>query len=157
MIWGLLLFVAGLFLIVAEFIVPGLICGILGTVLVISSAVLLIQAFPDAILLILVGELLGLLFAVVGGMYLLSRTRAAKGLILESSQQADSGWVASETDTDLLGRTGEAFTVLRPAGTIVVDGKRVDAVSSGEHIEKGSTIRVIETQGSRVVVEKVSE
>ena len=154
MMWGLIFAVVGIFLILAEFIVPGLICGILGTGLVITSAVLLIQAYPDAAVLIIGGELLGILFAVMGGMYLLSRTRAAKGLILSTSQQADSGWVATETDTDLLGRTGKAFTVLRPAGTVVVDGKRVDAVSSGEHIEKGSSIRVIEVHGSRVVVEK---
>ena len=155
MTWGLILAVVGIFLILAEFIVPGMICGILGTGLVITSAVLLIQAYPDAAVLIIGAELLGILFAVIGGMYLLSRTRAAKGLILSTSQQADSGWVASETDTELIGRTGEAFTVLRPAGVVVVDGKRVDAVSSGEHIEKGSSVRVIEVHGSRVVVEKV--
>ena len=154
MTWGLVLAAVGIFLILAEFIVPGLICGILGTGLVITSAVLLIQAYPDAAVLIIGGELLGILFAVMGGMYLLSRTRAARGLILSTSQQADSGWVATETDSDLIGQTGEAFTVLRPAGTVVVDGKRVDAVSSGEHIEKGSSIRVIEVHGSRVVVEK---
>ena len=155
MTWGLVLFAVGLFLILAEFIVPGLICGIIGTVLVITSAVMLIQVHPEAAILIVGGELFGILFAVMSGMYLLSRTRAAKGLILSTSQQADSGWVATETDTDLIGQTGVAFTVLRPAGTVVVDGKRVDAVSSGEHIEKGSSVRVIEAHGSRVVVEKV--
>ena len=156
MMWALGTFVAGMALLLAEFIVPGLICGIVGVVLIVASGVLAFKVYPEHLLLIVVVELLGVAATVIAGMYMLARTRAAKGIILATSQQADAGWVAAETDHDLLGKIGSVYTALRPAGTIMVEGKRVDAVSSGDFIDKGAAIRVIETHGARVVVEKVS-
>ncbi|MCC6486790.1 MAG: NfeD family protein, partial [Candidatus Hydrogenedentes bacterium] len=44
-------------------------------------------------------------------------------------------------------------TALRPAGTIVVNGKRVSAVSTGDFISEGTAVRVVEAHGNRVVVE----
>jgi membrane-bound serine protease (ClpP class) len=153
--WVLILFAGGMVLILAEFIVPGMICGILGGLLVLSSAGLGCYTYPDYTWTIILSELVGVFAAVVLGMFLLARTRAGKNLILSSSQQADAGWVAAESDASLVGAQGEVFTALRPAGTILIHGKRVDAVSDGTFIDKGATVRVIEVHGSRVVVEQV--
>jgi len=155
--WAVILFIAGVVLILAEFIVPGLICGALGGMLVIGSGAIGCYLYPDLALMIILGELAGVFAAIILGMYILSRTRAAKGLILEHSQQAEAGWVASDTDTSLAGTEGEVFTALRPAGTIVVNGKRVDAVADGSFIDKGERVRVIEIHGNRVVVEKTGD
>jgi len=46
---------------------------------------------------------------------------------------------------------------LRPAGTIKLNGERVDAVSEGSFINKGQKVKVISVSGSRVVVRKISE
>ena len=54
----------------------------------------------------------------------------------------------------MLGLEGEAITLLRPAGTIQIGDKRVDAVSEGEYIERGSRVKVITVEGGRVVVRK---
>ena len=91
---------------------------------------------------------------VILGMYIISRTRASKGLILASSQAGDN-WVAVESDESLMGVEGIVLTALRPAGTIVVGGKRLDAVSDGSFIEEKTRVRVLEVQGSRILVERV--
>jgi len=153
--WVIVLYGAGVVLILAEFIVPGMICGILGGTFVVASGVMACYHYPDYTLFFVLGEALGVFIAITIGMYMLSRTRAGKRLILESSQQANAGWVAQETDRSLIGATGEVYTALRPAGTIMVGGKRIDAVSDGAFIDKGKRIRVIEASGSRVVVEQM--
>jgi len=54
--------------------------------------------------------------------------------------------------TALVGRTGKAATVLRPAGVMDVDGERIDVVTEGEFVELGTPVRVLYVQGNRVVV-----
>ncbi len=41
---------------------------------------------------------------------------------------------------------------LRPAGVIVIDHERIDAVSDGSYIDKGKQVEVIKVEGSRIVV-----
>ncbi len=54
-----------------------------------------------------------------------------------------------------LGKTGEAKTILRPAGVAEIDGQDVDVVTSGGFVEKGAKIKVIAQEGMRVVVRAV--
>ncbi|MFM1871623.1 MAG: hypothetical protein RL398_1045, partial [Planctomycetota bacterium] len=57
--------------------------------------------------------------------------------------------------TRLVGRTGPAATVLRPAGAIEIDGERIDVVTEGEFVAAGTEVRVLYVRGSRVVVAAV--
>ncbi len=52
----------------------------------------------------------------------------------------------------MLGREGVAMTDLRPAGTVLIGEERVDAVSESEWIEDGTVIRVVSSEGYRLVV-----
>jgi membrane-bound ClpP family serine protease len=56
----------------------------------------------------------------------------------------------------LMGEVGRTITPLRPAGTTDFDGQRVDTVSEGIMIERGSTVRVVAVEGRRVVVRPVT-
>jgi len=153
-VWVILLFLAGVALILAEFVVPGAVCGIAGGILVIvSCGIGVIHAGENAVWLVL-AEVCGVVVCIFAGFYMLGRTRLGKFLVLEQSQDAGEGWVAWETDESLVGATGNVVARLRPAGIIQIDGKRVDAVSTGEFIEKGARVRVTEVHGSRVVVER---
>ncbi|MCX5770363.1 MAG: hypothetical protein NTZ09_08840 [Candidatus Hydrogenedentes bacterium] len=125
--------------------------------MIIASLVLAVKNIQDYALLIVILQLVGVLFAVIGGMYLLPRSRLSRRLILSDSQQADAGWVSADTESHLVGSEGVVHTALRPAGSIVVHGKRYDAVANGSFIDKGRRIRVIEVHGSRVVVEAADE
>jgi membrane-bound serine protease (ClpP class) len=77
---------------------------------------------------------------------------AIRRLTLKASVEGGS----FEADYDgLLGREGQAHTNLRPAGIVVIDGKKLDVVTSGEQIEKGSRVRVSKVEGNRVIVRSV--
>ena len=52
----------------------------------------------------------------------------------------------------LVGRIGKSTTVLRPTGTIELEGERYDVVTEGEFVELGASVRVLYVQGNRVVV-----
>jgi len=54
----------------------------------------------------------------------------------------------------LLGRTGHALTVLRPAGVADIDGLRIDVITEGDFLDAGTPIIVSHVEGVRVVVEK---
>ena len=84
------------------------------------------------------------------------RTFMGKRLILSKNQSPETGY-ASHTDFQyetLKGETGTTETPLRPAGSIIVQGKRYSAVTDGEFIEQGVSVRVIHTEGNRIVVRK---
>ena len=157
MIWVVILFAAGIILVLAEFLIPGMVAGILGTTMIIASAIVAIVNFPEAALVVIIGELAGVAAAVVLGIWLMSRSIVARRLVLQNSQDAGAGWVAVESDMSLKGADGKVFTPLRPAGTIIIKGRRIDAVSDGTFIDAGETVRVIEVNGSRVVVERKAQ
>jgi len=53
------------------------------------------------------------------------------------------------------GTTGIAQTILRPAGTALIGGVPVDVVTDGEFLDAGTSVRVSEVSGNRIVVEKL--
>ena len=58
--------------------------------------------------------------------------------------------------SSLRGEVGKTLTPLRPAGTSQISGRRVDTVAQGVMIDRGEWVRVIDVQGNRVVVTRVS-
>ena len=52
----------------------------------------------------------------------------------------------------LVGKEGQSVTDLRPSGVARIDGSKYSVVTSGEYIERDERIRVLRTEGSRVVV-----
>jgi membrane-bound ClpP family serine protease len=57
----------------------------------------------------------------------------------------------------LVGRVGEAKSLMLPGGVVLIDGHHVDAVSEGMAIDKGAWVKVVEVRGTRVVVRPTSE
>jgi membrane-bound serine protease (ClpP class) len=153
MVWPIVLFLLGITLIVLEFVLPGIICGVGGVVLLCISAIMGIDAYPDYAFSIILGEFFGAAVGVAAGLFLLTRTSHLTGLSLETTLSEESGYVNVISNIDLVGRNGVVMTPLRPAGTIVVNGERLDAVSDGSFIGEGQYVRVLEVQGNRVVVE----
>lgn len=156
MFWPLLLFVLGICLIVLEFVLPGVISGIAGVVLLCVSAGLAINAYPEYTVWIVMGEFFGIAIGIGVGLVVLTKTSRLTGLSLETSLSEESGYVNLASNTALIGRRGTVMTILRPAGTIVVDGERYDAVSDGDFIDEGSKVTVLEVHGNRVVVERAA-
>lgn len=56
----------------------------------------------------------------------------------------------------LLHEQGQAETDLHPGGIARIGGRRIDVVSAGELIPRGSDVRVTAVEGNRVVVEQAT-
>jgi membrane-bound serine protease (ClpP class) len=153
MLWIILLYAGGIALILAEFLLPGGILGVAGALCLLGSAGMVIYLYPGEAFWVVIVQLLGLFMSVPLGFYMLPRIGLGRRLILADEQLIEEGYVSNESDASLLNQIGEAYTYLRPSGTIVVDGKRMGAVTTGGFIQKGDSVRIVEVHGNRIVVE----
>ncbi len=145
----IILSVLGFLMIFAEVYLPGGVIGALGGISLLAAVAISYGEYGFG-----VGTLLLVVFLVVGvtvltlGFYILPKTRAGKVLVLNSSLEGD-GLVAS---TLAPGTPGSALTDLRPSGTAVIDGKRLDVLAQTGHIKRGSEIQVVRTEGPKIIV-----
>ena len=77
------------------------------------------------------------------------------GLILDEKQRNRDGYTGSKDKTDLIGAIAVCSTDLRPAGTVIVEGEPFDVVTEGDFVKKGDIVKVINVEGSRVVVRRI--
>jgi membrane-bound serine protease (ClpP class) len=84
-------------------------------------------------------------------MTFLPRLPFGRGIVLSRSLDED-GASRGDAHEVLVGRAGTALTPLRPAGTALIDGARVDVVADGEFVPKGARVEVVQREGHRVVV-----
>ena len=87
------------------------------------------------------------------GLWIAPRTRLGRTVILKTAQNSEDGFQAPPQElATLVGHTGQSASPLRPAGVALIDGKRVDVVTSGEFIQPDTEVEVIAVEGRRVVV-----
>ncbi len=153
MMWVLLLFIAGITLILAEVLLPGAICGTLGIICLMGSAGLAIYEFPGQAFWIIMAELVGVFVSIAIGFYVFPKIGLGRKMILANEQNVDDGYVSNVTDESLMDQVATAFTALRPAGTILLGDRRIDAVTTGNFIDEGDSVRIVEVHGNRIVVE----
>lgn len=151
--WIIVLGVAGFLLLAAEVFVPGMVLGILGSLCLVGSVVVAYLkhgAFVGAITLVVV--LVGSTVGFFVWMALFPRTSIGRKLILASEPAP-----ADKSRADgLLGQIGEALTPLRPAGTILLGGRKLDVISEGELVEAGDAVEIIRHEGLRTIVRKTA-
>jgi membrane-bound serine protease (ClpP class) len=80
---------------------------------------------------------------------------ARSGVFLVTKGDREEGWTSAVRRPDLVGREGVALTDLRPAGTVLVGEERMDAVAESGWVEDGTKIRVVSSEGYRLVVRPV--
>lgn len=165
--WEVVLFVIGVVLLLAEiFVIPGFgIAGITGlTAVLLALGFSLIGnvgfSFPSgeaisSAVLTLASSLVMLVIAMFSLGRFLPRSQRFGQLVLAPTLSTDTGYTSADTHTEWLGRTGVAITGLRPSGTAEIDDNRIDVYTSGEYIEKGTAVEVVEVRGSRVRVREV--
>jgi len=160
----IIIFVVGIGLLLLEiFVIPGFgIAGVLGILMIISGIFLgLVGDFPIIDFDLFKTAILQLTFSLLASLIIfyfllkyLPKTKMFNKLILNKNIEEKSGYTAKKEVSALVGKEGIAITDLRPSGAVKIDGKRIDAVTHGEYIEKGSGVTVVEEEGSKVVVEK---
>jgi membrane-bound serine protease (ClpP class) len=145
------LLIAGALLILLETILPGLVAGILGFVCVCIGVALSYNRFDlQTANTVLVAVMI---VGVIGTIFYVKYFPESRVARLFVSKRA-IGEIGAENPS-LLHQTGQALTKLRPSGTAVINGKRVDVVSEGAFIEAGQPIKVVALEGLRVVVRAV--
>lgn len=151
---------AGFLLMVAELFIPS--GGVLSVLSIAALAVGVALTFFKSTTIgwyTLVGVFIAL--PVVGGMLfkLWPKTPLGKRFILEAPQDDASVAVmaAHEELEDLRGKFGQAISVLRPAGMVDFEGRRVDSITEGMMIQPGQWVRCIDVRAGKVVVRPVDK
>lgn len=159
----LLLVGSGLMLLVLEvFVIPGFgLAGIVGIGALLAGLSLSFVGAGDTWQFILAAAgrvVLSLLLALAASLALLRylpRLPFGRRLILETGLAAEAGFASAPPNDDRwLGKSGTAFSPLRPAGIAEIEGERVDVVSDGEFIEPGVPITATRVDGNRIVVRR---
>jgi membrane-bound serine protease (ClpP class) len=148
-----ILLVAGVVLLLLETVLPGLIAGIVGFCCLMAGVVLgyvEFGAYTGNIILVLV--LAGLVIGFACWVRFFPETGVARLLVSKGT----SGDIKTE-QPQLLNQTGVTYTQLRPSGTALINGKRVDVVTEGALIPRGTPVRVVAVEGLRVVVRASDE
>jgi membrane-bound serine protease (ClpP class) len=155
MIWPVLLLLLGMVFVILELFIP-------------SSGILSLLAAGSVIASIYVGFLHGMWYGVASlalaivvvpvflaiAIQLWPRTPIGRLIFMQPATEdevlpQDEEYRERHT---LLGKFGIAKTKMLPSGAVVVEGRTYDAVSRGNPIEPGETVRVISVSGNRVVV-----
>ena len=142
------LILVGAALLLLETVLPGMIAGIIGFACLIAGVVMAYVNFeaPTAnivMLTVVVGVIVGALL----WFKFFPDSRFAKVFI----SQRTVGDIGTDKP-ELLNQTGKALTPLRPSGTAIISGKRIDVVTEGPFVEPGTDVKVVEVEGMRVVV-----
>lgn len=153
-IFPILLQLAGVLVVIVEFVVPS--AGLL--------AVLAVSLIGYSIYLVFTGisSSAGMAFIAVDivafpavlmmGLKLLAKSPVT----LKTKLSRVDGYTSQpEALSAYTGKTGTALTDLRPAGTAMIESQRVDVVTRGEYIERGAAVVVLAIEGNRVVVKKI--
>lgn len=154
-----LLFIVGLVLLILEvFVIPGFgVTGILG-MLAMFGSIFLATPDPASAIQSLVIALIGSIVLVAVVLRFTPGRRVFKRLVLETSETRANGYVAAKPGLHhLIGKTGTAKTVLRPSGTAEIENQFIDVVTSGEYVEEGTRIQVMDVEGMRVIVREVKK
>lgn len=156
---AILLLLAGLVLLILElFVLPGF--GVVGGIGIVCLLLSLIFASPNpatAVWSVLIAIIVSI--AIIWFTLKNKKTRQVwNKLVLRQKMTEDDGYVSADPSLKSYANAkGVAATILRPAGTAIFNGRRIDVVSEGEFIEPGSPVEVILIEGMRVVVKEIKK
>jgi membrane-bound serine protease (ClpP class) len=170
--WEIIIFVLGLVLLAVEiFALPGFgVAGILGILFIVSGLAfaMVSNRGPDfsgvpvsevgsAFLLVIISFFISLSTSIYFGSRLVtSKGRIGNTLSLNTVQDSSLGYSSRDTRMkDLLGKTGKAYTILRPSGKVEIEDEIYDATALTGYIDRGEAIRVVKYETSQVFVVKV--
>ncbi len=169
--WEIIVFIGGVALIALEiFVIPGFgLAGISGLVFTIGALILVMlnndmldfsfvksSEIFQAVATILAGLFGSIIIMFFGGVRL-TNTRFFKRIALETVQKRMEGYTSNFKTESLLGKTGKAYTVLRPSGKVLIDDVLYDAYTRGDYIQRDEEVIVIGEEGTSLKVRKASK
>jgi len=169
--WEIIAFFLGVTLIALEvFVIPGFgVAGISGLILTIGSLILVMLnndnldfsfvGLDEAILAVVatLGGMIGSVILLFVGGVKFTESKAFSRVALNETMKKSEGYTSNFNKEPMLGKEGEAYTVLRPSGRIMIDDEMYDAYTRGEYIGKGEKVVVISEEGTSLKVKKYEE
>lgn len=151
------LLIAGVALLCAELAVPGFgIFGIASLFCFSGGAYFILGGGTPALMLLGGFYLLAALVVAFLCVYL-PRESKWNPFVLWTKQKNSEGYTGGENLSALLGKSGTTLTTLRPAGTVLVEGRRYDACSLGDYVPKEERISIVKVEGSKIFVDLLRE
>ncbi|ATH63693.1 NfeD family protein [Staphylococcus pasteuri] len=154
-ILSVILFAIGVLFVIIELFIVGAVIGIIGIILISISIVML----GNNLLLMLGNVIVALILSIIEWVVLVKIFKKnipfLDKVILKDSTNAESGFTSHDDRSHLVGKTTQTVTDLRPAGIIKLDDERIDAVSDGTFILRNRQVKILEVEGTRVVVREI--
>lgn len=151
-----LLLILGLLLIFIEFFLPGAVMGTLGAILVVASV--FVFAFNTtstiSLLLYILAICLILFYLTKYAIWRMQKTKSHHSIYSDASQV---GYVASSYDSTMIGKQGVVISDLKPGGYILIDGKKLQALSVSGYISQDSRVEVISGQEESLIVKRIQK
>ncbi|MBN2480588.1 MAG: nodulation protein NfeD [Bacteroidales bacterium] len=168
--WEILLFVVGIVLVILEiFVIPGFgIAGISGITLIVAGLTLslvnnvvfrfeginALAQLSKALFTVLLSVFISFALVILGTKRF-AFSKAMRGLALDSVQDHREGYIGVDVrQKEMIGRTGTAYTILRPSGLVEIDNEIFDAKAEIGYIEKGEKVKVIRDETGQLYVIK---
>ena len=150
-----LLLIMGLLLILVEFYLPGAVMGVIGAILIFSSTVVFYTVYGSllALFLYLFFCCFALALTIKFAVWVIPRSTSKESIYLSSDQ---AGFKASHYDKKMIGKIGIVVTDLKPGGHIVVEGKRLQAISESGYIVKGSSVLILSGEEESLKVKLIA-
>lgn len=168
--WEILIFVLGVILLLIEiFAVPGFgVTGILGLIFIVTGLTLAmvesvgstpfhvdVTALTRAFFTVVIA----MFIAIIGSIYLSKRlltTTTFGHLALDTVQNKADGYTSAYANySDMIGKRGKAYSMLRPSGKVVIEDEYYDATAMSSFIDEEEEIEVISYHTGQLFVRKV--
>jgi membrane-bound serine protease (ClpP class) len=169
--WEILIFIAGIALIAVEiFAIPGFgVTGVTGIVLVVLGLTLSLvnnvgfdfspvnfNKFISSFFLVIISVFVSIVASFFITRSLFSQNRLFGSLALDTVQSSSEGFTTSDSSyREMVGKTGIAHTILRPAGKVKIGDEVFDATALTGYIDQGEKIEVVRYETTQLFVRKV--
>ena len=155
-IWPLLLIVMAMILFLLEIFVPsGGLLAVLASGALVSGVVMMFYKGETWGIVSTIGSLVGLLVVIGLGVKFLPSSPVFRLLTLNEQQEAfvpDRGQRANGQGRLAVGDRGRAVTELRPVGTCLINGERIECLAEQGTIAPGQEVLVVAVDGMHTKV-----
>lgn len=151
-----LLLALGMLLIFIEFFLPGAVMGTIGAILVIASIFVFASSTTStwAFVCYLLAVCILLYYVIKLAIWRMQKTKSEHTICSDASQV---GYVASTFDSSAIGKQGVVISDLKPGGYILVDGKKLQALSVSGYMTQGTQVEVISGQEESLIVKRIQK
>ncbi|TDM13104.1 serine protease [Macrococcus lamae] len=152
---SIILFLAGIILVIMELFVIGLVLGIVGMMMIVSSFLLIGNDIEKMSVLVASCLIIAVIEWVIIVKFFGKKVPLFNKVILTDATSKEAGYTSHDDRSHLVGQIAVTTTPFRPSGIIALGQDRIDAVSEGGFIGQNKEVRIIFVEGTRVVVREI--